>query len=336
MGQPVSYRDKLGTLNISRGVVDTAKKVVIYGPEGIGKSTLASKFPFPIFLDVEGSTKAMQVDRVDGLTTWQALRDTMTALLTSGHDYKTVVIDTADWAERLATIHVCEQPPKKNGIEDFSYGKGYVYLKETFSKLLGDCDALIAKGINVVFTAHAAMRKFEQPDEKGAYDRWEMKLTKHDAPLLKEWADMVLFCNYKTFAQKMENGTYKASGGRRVMYASHNPCWDAKNRYGLADELPMDYAAIKDVIERPAEKPDLAPQPLPPATEPPEPPKPLPPATETPEPPVEMSLICAECVQKITGIGKWSTVQIAERSKKLFGECLCVACAKERSARKSA
>ena len=75
MGQPVSYRDKLGTLNISRGVVDTAKKVVIYGPEGIGKSTLASKFPFPIFLDVEGSTKAMQVDRVDGLTTWQALRD---------------------------------------------------------------------------------------------------------------------------------------------------------------------------------------------------------------------------------------------------------------------
>lgn len=330
MGQPVSYRDKLGTLNISRGVVDTAKKVAIYGPEGIGKSTLASKFPFPIFLDVEGSTKAMQVDRVDGLATWQALRDTMTALLTSGHDYKTVVIDTADWAEKLAAAHVCEQN-KMRGIEAFGYGKGYVYLKETFSELLGDCDALIAKGINVVFTAHAAMRKFEQPDEKGAYDRWEMKLTKHDAPLLKEWADMVLFCNYKTFAQKMENGTYKASGGRRVMYASHNPCWDAKNRYGLADELPMDYAAIKDVIERPAEKPDLAPQPLPAES-----PENVEPVDKTPVEPVEMSLICAECGQPITGIGKWSAVQIAERSKKLFGECLCVACAKERSARKSA
>lgn len=43
------------------------------------------------------------------------------------------------------------------------------------------------------------MRKFEQPDEIGSYDRWEMKLTKNVAPLVKEWADMVLFANYKTF-----------------------------------------------------------------------------------------------------------------------------------------
>lgn len=312
MGQPVSYRDKLGTLNISRGVVDTAKKVVIYGPEGIGKSTLASRFPAPLFLDVEGSTKAMSVDRVDSLTTWDALRSAMTALQTTGHDYRTVVIDTADWAERLATIHVCEQPPKKNGIEDFGYGKGYVYLKETFSKLLGDCDALIAKGINVVFTAHAAMRKFEQPDEKGAYDRWEMKLTKYDAPLLKEWADMVLFCNYKTFAQKMENGTYKASGGRRVMYTTHNPCWDAKNRYGLPDELPMDYEPLRDVIERPAVKPDYTPEPLP-----------------DPEPEAP-ALTCSECGKVIEGVGRWTAEQIAQMSMAKYGMALCVECAKAR------
>ncbi|MBQ9422446.1 MAG: hypothetical protein IJU32_02595, partial [Pyramidobacter sp.] len=104
-----------------------------------------------------------------------------------------------------------------------------------------------------------------------------------------------------------------------------------KNRNGLADELPMESAAIKDGIERPAEKPDLAPQPLPAES-----PENVEPVDKTPVEPVEMSLICAECGQKITGIGKWSTVQIAERSKKLFGECLCVACAKERSARKSA
>ena len=48
------------------------------------------------------------------------------------------------------------------------------------------------------------MRKFEQPDELGAYDRWELKLGKKTSsqisPLVKEWADMVLFANYKTYA----------------------------------------------------------------------------------------------------------------------------------------
>ena len=33
-------------------------------------------------------------------------------------------------------------------------------------------------GINVVLTAHAQIRKFEQPDEMGAYDRYELKLGK--------------------------------------------------------------------------------------------------------------------------------------------------------------
>lgn len=313
MGQPVSYRNKLGTLNISRGVIDTAKKVIIYGPEGIGKSTLASRFPAPLFLDVEGSTKAMQVDRVDGLTTWDALRSAMTALLTSGHDYKTVVIDTADWAERLAIEYVC-QSQKKSGIEDFGYGKGYTYVKESFAELLDDCDALIAKGINVVYTAHAIMRKFEQPDERGAYDRWELKLSKQVSPMLKEWSDMVLFCNYKTYTQRQDNGSYKVMGGQRVMYTTHNPCWDAKNRYGLADELPMDYEPLREVIERPAAKPDYSPEPLP---------------DPEPETPI---LTCSECGKMIEGVGKWSAQQIADMSAAKFGMRLCMACAKAHKA----
>lgn len=105
-------------------------------------------------------------------------------------------------------------------------------------------------GINVVLTAHAQMRKFEQPDELGAYDRWELKLGKktgsQTAPLVKEWADMVLFANYKTFAVAVDKDgkKFKGQGGERVMYTSHHSCWDAKNREGLAPELPFDYSQI--------------------------------------------------------------------------------------------
>ncbi len=106
----------------------------------------------------------------------------------------------------------------------------------------------------MVLTAHAKMRKFEQPDEMGAYDRWEMKLSKGVAPMVKEWADMVLFCNYKTMVvnvdgQGAQKGKNKAQGGRRVMHTTHHSCWDAKNRYGLPDEVPFEYDSIRHIIE---------------------------------------------------------------------------------------
>ena len=313
MRQPQSYRSM--KLNISTGTVETAKKVVIYGPEGIGKSTLASRFPSPLFLDVEQGTKALDVHRVDGLDSWDALRGALKVLRGSRGGYGTVVIDTADWAERLCMAYVCAQS-KKSGIEDFSYGKGYVYLKEEFAKLLEDCDGLIAEGCHVVFTAHAAMRKFEQPDERGSYDRWEMKLSKFDSPLLKEWADLVLFCNYRTYTQKQENGKYKVTGGERIMYTTHNPCWDAKNRYGLADELPMDYAQLAAAVEIRRSEPAPVP----------ETPKPEEAPTEAPAF-APSPLICADCGQHIAGVGTHSAEAIANRSMELFGRALCVSCA---------
>ena len=228
---------------ITKGKVETAKKVVIYGPEGIGKSTLASQFPDAVFIDTEGSTKELDVRRYPAPRDWN---DIITAVEDCAAEApcKTLVIDTADWAEQLCIDDVCRKNNVK-GIESFGYGKGYVYVTEAFQALLKSCDKCIEAGINIVFTAHAAMRKFEQPDEMGAYDRWEMKLTKKTAPLLKEWADMVLFCNYKTDVITDQNTkSKKATGGRRVMYASHHPCWDAKNRYGLADSMPMSFDQI--------------------------------------------------------------------------------------------
>ena len=228
---------------LTSGKIETAKKVVIYGPEGIGKSTLASKFPGTVFIDTEGSTKELDVVRYPTPTEWFNILDEIDDCIVNT-PCKTLVIDTADWAEQLCSREVCKRL-KVSGIEDVGYGKGYVYLSEYFSELLKACDKCIAAGINVVFTAHAFMRKFEQPDEMGAYDRWEMKLTKKDAPMLKEWADMVLFCNYKTnVITDQATKSKKATGGSRVMYAAHHPCWDAKNRYGLPDSMPMSFDEI--------------------------------------------------------------------------------------------
>lgn len=247
-------------MEITRGRIMKALKIVIYGPEGIGKSTLASKFPEPVFIDTEGSTDQMDVARFPKPTSWTMLLDEVNYVKSNPTCCKTLVIDTADWAEQLCSKQVCSEH-HVDGIESFGYGKGYVYLKEEFGKLLNMLSDLVEANINVVVTAHAMMRKFEQPDELGAYDRWELKLSKQCAPLVKEWSDMLLFCNYKTMVVNVDNqgatkGKNKARGGKRVIYTQHHPCWDAKNRFGLPDEIDMDYENIRPVIEGTQKKTD--------------------------------------------------------------------------------
>ena len=252
-------------MNITKGKLLGAKKIVIYGPEGIGKSTLASKFPDPVFIDTEGSTKDMDVARFDKPSSWEYLLEEIEYVKSNPGVCKTLVIDTIDWAEMLCIEHICNKH-QKNGIEDFGYGNGYVYVKEEFGRFLNKLSDVVDKGVNVVLTAHAQIRKFEQPDEMGAYDRWELKLGKktssQTSPLVKEWADMLLFANYKTYsiATDDKGKKYKAQGGTRVMYTTHHPCWDAKNRYGLPDELPFDYTEIAPIIEGTAAHKEPEPQ----------------------------------------------------------------------------
>lgn len=235
-------------MNISTGVIAKAQKVVEYGPEGVGKTTLASQSPDPLFIDTEGSTNNMDVKRLDKPTSWSMLLQQVD-WVKNNRPCATLVIDTIDWAERLCIQHVCSKHGK-TGIEDFGYGNGYTYVAEEFGNFLNRLQDLVDSGINVVLTAHAQIRKFEQPDEMGAYDRWELKLgkktTSQTAPLVKEWADAVLFCNYKTLSvsSDKQGQKFKGQGGKRVIFTNHHPAWDAKNRFSLPDEVDMNYANI--------------------------------------------------------------------------------------------
>lgn len=269
-------------LNISTGVIHRAKRVVIYGSEGVGKTSLAARFPDPLIIDTEGGTAHLDVRRIQCPDTWDELLATIKEVAHTPGVCKTLVLDTADWAEHLAIEQVCKEYRLKS-IESANYGKGYVYLADTFEKLLKAFDEVIDAGMHVVVTAHAKMRKFEQPDEQGAYDRWEMKLSKQVAPLFKEWCDMLLFVNYKTYVITTDSNAKKAQGGKRIICTSHHPCWDAKNRHGLPDELPLDYRAIAHLFEdgMPTQQ-TPEPQSAPPAAEPQAPAEP---PTELPEDP---------------------------------------------------
>lgn len=252
-------------MNISRGKIPGAKKVVIFGVEGIGKTTFAAQFPDPVFIDTEGSTKELDVSRFDAPTSWPMLISQVQYVIDHPTVCKTLVIDTADWAEQLMVSYICAKN-QWNSLEAPGYGKGYQYAAEEWGgQLLNRLSEVANRGVNVVLTAHAWLRKVDLPEENSSYDHWEMKTSKKVAPMIREWADMVLFANYELMVVKNDEKKSKARGGQRMMYTTHTPFWDAKNRYGLPDKLPLDFAQIAGIFQAaPTAIPQQIQQPTPP------------------------------------------------------------------------
>lgn len=239
-------------MEIIRGVIQKPIKVCLYGVEGIGKTTFASKFPNPLFIDLDNGSARLDVARVANINSWALLNSVVKKVYTDPSVCKTLVIDTADAAERLCVEKICNQY-NKSGIEEFGYGNGYTYLVEEFARFLTLLEACVTQGINVVLLAHAVLKTVTKPDEMGSYDHWELKLSKKTtnqvAPLVKEWADLLIFANYKTtLLSEQGKAKKKAVGGERRMWLSHTPFADAKNRFGLPDELPFDYDQIAHIV----------------------------------------------------------------------------------------
>jgi hypothetical protein len=239
-------------MKIIKGKQQRPQRVVIYGVESVGKTTFASKFPNPLFLDIEGGSNHLAVDRV-AVSSWKELGQCITEA--AGTDYETIVIDSADWAERLAVEDLLATN-KKQSVEDFGFGKGWVMTAEKVSRFLTALDSLIENGKHVVVLAHSKVQRTEPPDILAAYDRYELKLSKQSSPLVKEWADELWFFRFKTKAVSQENGKAKGIGGKeRIILTTHSAAYDAKTRSGLAEELPMEWDSVAHVFASTKPKP---------------------------------------------------------------------------------
>lgn len=140
-------------------------KLVIYGQEGVGKTSLAAQLPGAVFLDCEGSTSKMNVRRLPKPTSWEMLQQEVDFVLESHaqRQYQTLCIDTFDWAERLAIAQLCSKH-QVNGIEGFGYGKGWEYEAEEIGRFLDSTERLVQAGVNVALLCHAVTRKASLPE----------------------------------------------------------------------------------------------------------------------------------------------------------------------------
>lgn len=232
-------------------------RLVIYGVPGIGKTTLAAQAPSPIILPVEDGLGQLDVPSFPQPGSYADVNDAIAALLNEQHDYSSFVLDSLDTLEPLLWQHVCSTHGKQS-IEDFGYGKGYVAAAAEWRNLLAGFDALRAKGMAVVLIAHSAVVRFESP-ETDPYDRYQLRLDKRADAIVCDWADAVLFANYKTTAVTSgPKGSERRRGvgnGERVLHTVERPAWRAKNRYAMPAQIPIPesdpataWAAIENAI----------------------------------------------------------------------------------------
>jgi hypothetical protein len=251
---------------IVKGKIDAALRVLLYGVEGVGKSSWASQAPDPVYLCAESGTERLDVARLplpDGVRawTWGLVRESVRVLGESEHGYKTFVVDTLDTIEPLLWAHICERDGKAS-IEAYGFGKGYIAALDEWRSWLADLERLRhERGMNIVFIAHSYVKPFKNPEGED-YDRYELKLNIKAGGLVKEWVDDVLFAHYETFAVKEDDKSGKAKGvstGQRVVETVRTAAWDAKNRHSLPASLPLDYEAFAVAVglARPADPADL-------------------------------------------------------------------------------
>jgi len=232
--------------SITRGTVPKPPRLVLYAPHGVGKTTFGAMAPKPVVLPFEDGIGRLDVPVFPLIRSYTQAVEAIQALITQPHDYETAVLDTLDWLEPLVWAETAARHGKKD-IEDFGYGKGYVYAADLWRELLEGINVLREeRGMQLVLLAHCDVKPYNDPSSE-PYDRYGVKLHKSAAAIVQEWADAVLFANFRTYTQQTDAGFNKkvtrgVGTGERVLHTEERPSHYAKNRYQLPPELPFSYA----------------------------------------------------------------------------------------------
>ncbi len=237
---------------VTRGKVRRPHCILVYGIDGVGKSSFAAEAPNPIFLGPEKGTDFLDVARFPSPKKWTDTEVALKELANEKHDYQTLVVDTLDWMEPLLHKHICDTYKVKSiELAAGGYGKGYIEAVNEWLKFKEGLEEIRdKKGMNIVLLGHCDITNFQDPNNQIAYNRYELKLHKKASALFREYVDAVLFATYEVFSKKEGSQLSVFSEGDRVLFTERRPGFDAKNRFGLPLKIDLGWSSLVDAIER--------------------------------------------------------------------------------------
>ena len=235
--------------SIKKNTSFAAPRVLVYGIEGIGKSTFAAGAPAPVFIQTEDGLGSLAVDHFPVAAKTSDVLDAISTLFDDDHNFGSVVIDSLDWLETL----IWRDIEFKYDAKDLAYGKGAMIAADKWREILDGLTALRNdRGMAIILIAHCEIKRFDSPETE-PYDRYQPKLQARSSALVREWCDAVLFANYKTLIKKDDVGFNKTisrgiSTGERLLFTSERPAYMAKNRYSLPESIPLSWEAFESAI----------------------------------------------------------------------------------------
>jgi hypothetical protein len=256
---------------VRRGKLALPPRMIVYGQESVGKTTLAADAG-ALFADIEGGSGELDVarypfnpgelDEFRPRAYDQIVEMADDLIANPGHGFPALCLDTADALEALIHAHLCKKH-KVDSIERIGggFGKGYRAAVEELRRFLAKLDMIRAQGVAIILVAHTRITTFKNP-EGPDYDRFGLKVYDGKeasfAGQLKEWCEVVAFLRYESGAKKEEDEK-RARGwstNRRIVQLAHDAAWDAKWRLTVPMEMEFSldpvapWAPFADAITR--------------------------------------------------------------------------------------
>jgi hypothetical protein len=229
-------------------------RMVVYGSHGVGKSSFAAQADKPVFIQTEEGLDALTVTRFPLATSYGEVMEALECLCVDKHDYATVVIDSADWLEKLIFKQVAANN-KVNSIDEIGFGKGFGFAVDLWHYILEKLEELRnVKNMGVILLAHSQVKTFHDP-LNDSYDRYILDLHKGGASLISEWCDLLMFANYRVNTVKSDVGfnqkkTRAVGAGERVLHTQERPGWVAKSRWALPESMKLDYETFANELKK--------------------------------------------------------------------------------------
>ena len=241
----------------------TAKpdRYLVYGIEGVGKSTLAAGAPSPIAMSPDSGARIKGLKFLPTPETWDEVFESL-SVLDEPHPYKTLIIDPVNWLELLCFARVVGGPGARYDADTDSaiigwgggFSKGYKATVSHWRTFVSAIERHWARGMTVVFCAHSKVKGFNDPAAAG-WDRYQINMYEESAGVLKQWCDYVLFARHEAAGKLDDKKRVKGiSTGQRVMHTQWNAAWDAKSREKLPEEVPLSWTELQAAIKAAQDK----------------------------------------------------------------------------------